>query len=166
MKPEWYAVAVKARKERYVQNQLLANGYLVACPRYQKTVRHARNKRHVFAPLFPGYLFVRLNLETDNWRLVNSLPGSIGLIKFGDRPSALNMQFVEEYILCIDVGGCVSFEHEIKLGDRVQAVGGPLHQMHGEVVEMTCDQRVKVLMEALNRKVETTLPRRALVVAA
>jgi len=166
MSLNWYALAVHPRKEEYVEKQLLASGVRVVCPKYLKTVKHARQKRHVATPLFPGYLFVQADFQSSSWRNFNCLPGSIGLIKFGNRPSRLNEMFVEEYISSVDSIGLIAFEREFEQGERVRALGGPFHLQVGEVIAMSSNQRVKILMEALNRRVEMTLPRRALVVAA
>lgn len=166
MRYSWYALAVHSRKEDYVERQLRADGFTTVCPRYRSTVRHARQTKQISKPLFPGYLFVAMNLATDNWRLVSSKPGSIGIVKLGGCPSALSDCFVRNYIENADSDGHFSFCDELKPGDKVQAFGGPFHRKSGEVIAMSADDRVKILMDALNRKVEMTMPRRALVVAA
>lgn len=166
MDQNWYVLAVQPRKEVYVEHQLRSAGEVVTCPRYVKTVRHARRTKRVPSPLFPGYLFVQLDLKTHNWRKVNSIPGSMGLVKFNNRPSPLGLPFVESVISKIGRDGIVSFEQKLRLGDSVQAVGGPFDRLFGRVIEMSESDRVKVLMDALNRKVEITLPKMAVIAAA
>ena len=166
MNSNWFALAVQPRKENYVEQQLRSADHDVACPRYVKTVRHARRQKQVEAPLFPGYLFLKLSADSPNWRNVNWIPGSIGLIKFGNSPSPLKNDFVEEFISNLGSDGVVGFNQELKRGDRVQALGGPFDGLIGEVIKMSDSERVKVLMDALNRKVEMTLPRRAVISAA
>ncbi|MCR9271105.1 MAG: hypothetical protein NXH72_14025 [Hyphomonadaceae bacterium] len=166
MTSNWYALAVQPRKEQYVEKQLATNGYRVACPRFQKIVRHARQTKTVLSPLFPGYLFVELDLNSQSWRKANWTPGSIGLIKFDNRPARLCSDFVESFILGLGDNGLAQFDHDLKVGDRVQAVGGPFDRFIGEVIAMSDCERVKVLMEALNRKVEMTLPKSSIVIAA
>lgn len=162
----WYALAVQPRKEEYVERQLASNGYRVACPRFRKIVRHARQTKTKLAPLFPGYLFIELDLATQSWRKANWIPGSIGLVKFDNRPTSLNRDFVENFVLNLSENGLAQFKQDLKVGDRVQAVGGPFDRLIGEVVAMSDSDRVKVLMEALNRKVEMTLPKSSIVIAA
>ena len=93
MDNRWYALAVQRRKESYVEQQLSSLGYVVVCPRFLSLRRSSRKVTKTKAPIFPGYLFVELNLERQNWREVNSNPGSNGLINFGDRPYPLNRCF-------------------------------------------------------------------------
>lgn len=166
METNWYALAVQPRKERYVSMQLSAKGYSFRCPQYVKTIKHARRTTRAAYPLFPGYIFVALNLEASNWRQVNWMAGSIGLLGESNRPSPLTVQFVKEFVLNTNPDGSVVFAQQLKRGDRVQAVGGPFDRRIGEVIELADNERVKILLEAINRRVETTLPRKAVVVAA
>lgn len=162
----WFALAVRPHKERYVEQQLQHKGHHVVCPRYAKTVRHARRQRVVETAIFPGYVFVKLTSAAQNWREVNWIPGAIGIVKFGNTPSALNNEFVDEFILSANSNGVVEFKLKLERGDRVQALGGPFDGFIGEVINMSEQDRVKVLMNALNRKVEMTLPRKAVIAAA
>jgi len=162
----WFALAVRPHKERYVERQLQSKGHRVVCPRYAKTIRHARRQRVVEAPIFPGYLFVQLTAVAQNWREVNWTPGAMGFVKFCNSPSALNSEFVDDFILRAKTNGVVEFHLKLEQGDRVQALGGPFDGFVGEVINMSEQDRVKVLMNALNRKVEMTLPRKAVIAAA
>lgn len=73
----WYVVLVKPqltggaralcvrhgrieRPEAFAQIQLQHQGYGVFLPLERRTVRHARRTRQVLRPLFPNYLFVRV----------------------------------------------------------------------------------------------------------
>ena len=161
----WYALAVQPRKESYVKQQLDRLGVRVAHPRYQKVVRHARQTKTVLAPLFPGYLFVELVAQGAKWRKVNWVSGSVGLVRFNEYPAPLSDDFVENFLLLLRNDGVVEFKQDLKTGDRVQAVGGPFDRYIGEVVAMSDDQRVRILMEALNRKIETTLPIKSVIAA-
>ena len=162
----WYALAVQPRKELFVEQQLAKSNYRVVCPRYHKLVRHARQTKSVLAPLFPGYLFVELNLDAQSWRKANWMQGSIGLIKFDNRPARLPDEFVESFITGLGENGLAAFDHDLNVGDRVQAIGGAFDRLIGEVISMSDSERVKILMEALNRKVEITLPKSSIVIAA
>ncbi|MEM7329353.1 MAG: transcription termination/antitermination NusG family protein [Pseudomonadota bacterium] len=166
MEKVWYALAVQPRKESFVERQLQSAGINAACPRYRKTIRHARSVKCILSPFFPGYLFVQLDPASQDWRQVNWVRGSIGLIKFDNRPARLSSEFVSSFISSLDSNGLVQLEPDLQIGARVQAIGGPFDRLSGEVIDLPESDRVKILMDALNRKVETTLPRSSLVVAA
>ena len=66
---------------------------------FEKTIRHARQLRTVQAPLFPGYLFVILDLERDRWLSVRSTFGVSRLITTQDgRPIPVPGGIVESLI--------------------------------------------------------------------
>jgi len=67
----WYAVKIRQSSERIAVANLERQGFRSFLPVHLKTVRHARQFRTVRAPLFPGYLFVFLDLARDRWRAVN-----------------------------------------------------------------------------------------------
>ena len=60
---DWYVVNTQPRAESRAKHHLELQGFGVFCPRYRKTVRHARKTKSAFAPLFPNYLFVCLDLS-------------------------------------------------------------------------------------------------------
>lgn len=163
---KWYALAVQPRKESYVQKQLASARYENVCPRYAKVVRHARRTTKVLVPLFPGYVFVSLENARNDWREVNYTRGAIGLIKSNGFPQALDEDFVDEFILGQNPKGSAKFRSKLNLGDRVVAVGGLFDSLNGEVIDFRGSERVTILMNALNRKIETDLPRDSVVRAA
>lgn len=163
---KWYVLAVQPHRERFVEQQLLAIGRKVACPRFIKSVRHARQVSTIAAPLFPGYLFVELGEPNFDWRRVNSTLGAIGLIKSKNRPQPLSCEFVINFIHTLGADGIVEFHEHLNIGDRIQAVGGPFDRLEGEIVDMSGVDRVKILMDAVNRKIVTNLPRTAVISAA
>lgn len=166
MDTNWFVLAVQPRKESFVERQLRSLGFEAVCPRYQKLVRHARTTKSVAAPLFPGYLFVELRSASQSWRSVNWVPGAIGLVKFENRPTPLPYFFVDQFILNLGRDGIVGFTQKLAVGEKVKAIGGPFDHFTGEIIEMSHTDRVKVLMNALNRKVEVSLPRTAVFATA
>ncbi len=61
----WYAVNALPSQEARAEVNLLRQGYRVWCPAVAKVRRHARRKETVREALFPGYLFVALDLDTE-----------------------------------------------------------------------------------------------------
>lgn len=85
----WYVAQTEPRAEDRAIAHLERQGYQVFCPRYRKTVRHARNARQILAPLFPNYLFLHLDTSRDLWRAVNGTRGVMRLISQGEAPAPL-----------------------------------------------------------------------------
>ena len=87
--PGWYVVHAQQRAEERACVHLNRQGFEAYLPRYMAQRSHARRRDWVARALFPGYLFVRLDLERDRWLAVNSTIGVRGLVSAGSRPTAV-----------------------------------------------------------------------------
>jgi len=85
----WYAIHTKPRQEETALAHLERQGFDCHLPR----ARERRRARHRYAlvtlPLFPRYLFARLDLATQNTAPIRSTQGVVGLVRFGLDPAPL-----------------------------------------------------------------------------
>lgn len=89
----WYVLQSKVHKEEVLWQRLRAKGYEVLYPRlfvHQKKTRSLKIK-----PYFPGYLFVRLNLEQVGVSSFQWMPDAVGLISLGDKPASIPDQYIQ-----------------------------------------------------------------------
>src|SRR5215472_13718576 len=91
----WYAVQCLSNREFVAATQLRNQGFTTFLPCQLKTRRHARRFDSVRRPLFPGYLFVQLDLARDRWRSVNGTLGVAKLVGNSDLPSAAPVGSIE-----------------------------------------------------------------------
>jgi transcriptional antiterminator RfaH len=161
----WYAVQTIARRESGAEIQLEAQGFRVFLPRELKSVRHARKFRTVHAPLFPGYLFVSLDLQRDRWRSINGTRGVACLVMAENAPAPVPCGVVEALISCIDDKGLCRRDRALVEGQNVRVTFGPLAQAVGLLIGLDAKDRVRVLLEILGGRVVTTIERCALEVA-
>lgn len=159
MADNWYCAGFIKQKEALAIQQLERQDYTVFCPRFLKTVSHARQKKSVLAPLFPGYLFVQLDLEVDRWRPIDGTVGVTHIIKNGGRPTPVRRNFMQTLLRGADDQGIVKFREEFEPGDEVRTVGGPLDGHVGTLLKLKDADRVVVLMSMLGGSVPVTLPR-------
>ena len=161
----WYAVRTQPAQERRADYQLNQQGYSTFLPLLEKSVRHARKLRQVRAPLFPGYLFVELDLTRDRWRSVNSTYGVSGLIMGGDQPMPVPAGVVESFIVLTLADGLVDFTPDLKPGDQVVMVAGGLAGMIGRLERCDARGRVEVLLELMGQEVRVRSTTRSLMPA-
>jgi transcription antitermination factor NusG len=84
--PRWYVVSTYAQAERRAAQSLTHKGYEVYLPTLiiQRRDRVIRSMLHrIEAPLFPSYLFIRLDLR-DPWYPVRYAPGVFKLLTNAD----------------------------------------------------------------------------------
>lgn len=104
-------------------------------------------------PVFPGYIFVNLDLERDRWHSVNGTLGVAYLVAFGDLPTAVPAGAVEALQRAFDK----SNEKQVSpstfaVGDQVELTRGPFASMAGKLLEINGSGRVRVLLELMGRE--------------
>ena len=164
--PRWYVVHTQPCSEDRASMRLNAQGYDVFCPRLRKTVRHARKSENKLVPLFPGYLFLRLDISRDRWRAVNGTRGVIRLLTQGDVPQAVPAGIVEELRSHVDAHDALVWTPPLNIGQRVRITEGPFEDFVGTLQRLEGTDRVLVLLDLLGRSVPATLRCGALAPAA
>lgn len=163
MSRRWYAVQTRVRAENVAALHMCNQGFNVYIPRIRKRRRHARRTEIVSAPLFPGYLFVALDLEKSRWRAINGTVGVVSLVGFGGQPAALPPGVIDSIRECEDENGVVELlPPDLAIGDRVQVSEGAFAEYTGLLVEMSGEQRVVLLLDLLGRQVRVSTPAQAL----
>ena len=82
-------------------------------------------------PLFPGYIFVALDVTRGLWRSVNSTYGITRLVSFGKEPAAVPLDLVSQIMLRCDADGKLLPPKVLKPGDQVALTKGPLCKFRG-----------------------------------
>ena len=162
--PGWYVAQTHPNSEGKAAIQLQRQGFETYLPRYIKTARHARRTRLLQAPLFPRYIFVRLDPQTQRWRAVNSTTGITQLVGHGDRPSPVVAGIIESLKQREGANGFFDFAApamSFKPGDAVCVVRGVFEACQGFFEARTDRDRVAILLDLLGRKVRVVLVARA-----
>jgi transcriptional antiterminator RfaH len=149
----WFAVNTQPHVEFRALANLSFQGFIAFLPCRLKTTKHARQFRMVSAPLFPGYLFVQLDLNRDRWRAVNGTLGVRSLVMTGDLPAAVPSGLVEALMAMRDDKGFVNFAAELAVGQQVRMLAGPFAEMVGQLEWLDDAGRVRVLLRLLGGEV-------------
>jgi transcription elongation factor/antiterminator RfaH len=155
----WYAAQTLYQRESGAELQLEAQGFASFLPQITRTVRHARQLRTVRTPLFPSYVFVRLDLERDRWRSVNGTYGVARLVMADGRPVPVPKGVVESLLDLRDATGVVRLDHDLSVGQTVEVIAGPFAKALGSLVRLEGPERVKVLLDIMGGQVPVTVPR-------
>lgn len=82
----WYVVQTHVNVEAKAACNLMRQGFEPYLPHYLKRRSHARKVDQVAAPLFPRYLFVRIDMQTQRWTSIQSTSGVARLVCNGSDP--------------------------------------------------------------------------------
>lgn len=162
----WYVVQTRVRAEERAASHLSNQGFDVFLPRYRKQRRHARRVETVLRPLFPSYLFVKLDLDYQQWRAINGTIGVISLIASGLTPLPLPPGMVDRLIENSDNSGVITLTPPSLIkGQRVTIVTGAFADYTALFEEMVDEKRVVLLLDLLGQKVRLQMPVEALSIA-
>ena len=147
----WYVVHTRPHRELMVASLLEQSPTAeVFLP---EVFRQGRDKRKL-VPLFPNYLFVRLNVHDPDMVRINRTPGVVRLVSFSDRPVPVPDSFIDALRIQVERlntdGGIAT--HPFHIGDTVRLTDGPLEGMEALFQgPMDPSQRVAVLLEFMGR---------------
>jgi transcriptional antiterminator RfaH len=151
----WYVVYSKPRKEEQVQLHLGIKGIESFFPRLQLPGSVKRNTR--IAPLFPNYLFVRVNLTTESHYVIWS-PGVKRIVSFGDTPIPLEDSVVQFLREKASAQGVIQAHSQLRPGQQVEISGGPFDGFTGIIENPPNGKgRVKILLKLLSRQISVKL---------
>ena len=117
----WYLVRTKSNRETYVREQLSHVVPETFMPMLQSPLfRHSS-----VVPLFPQYIFARLDLATHYFE-IRYMPGVSGFVSAGSEPLVVSEEIVDN-VRARCTGGVVQLSPKsLRLGERVRVVKGPL----------------------------------------
>ena len=119
----WYAAYTSSRHEKTVAEHLRQREVECFLPLYE-TVRRWNNGRHrVQLPLFPSYVFVRM--EVRNKLRVLQVPGLVQLVTFQGAPAALPDAEIETLRSALAAGVMAQPYRYLSVGSKVEICTRP-----------------------------------------
>lgn len=162
----WFLAHTLPRCEAKAQFHLGAQGFTTFLPQFLKTVRHARQLRTVRTPLFPGYIFVILDLTRDRWLSIRSTVGVSSLITCDGRPLPVPHGIAEALIQQTDPSNVTRMDIDLVEGQPVRVLTGPFANLVGKLEKLNPSGRVRILLQLMGSDVPVSVERSALARAA
>jgi transcriptional antiterminator RfaH len=155
---KWYLAHCRPREEDRALHNLNNQDIDAFYPFVE--VQKLRRGRKVLRTeaLFPGYLFIRVDLEVTSSTTISSTRGIRNLVRFGSHPCEVPAELVYE-LMC----HCDSDELREKLsdlpkcGDRVRISEGPFAGLEAIYQEADGDTRAILLLTLLQKETTASL---------
>ncbi|NMB67900.1 MAG: hypothetical protein GYA20_03980 [Chloroflexi bacterium] len=152
----WYAIQSHPNKEDFLWEQLRSREIEVFFPRVRVQTVNPRAKK--VKAYFPGYMFVRVDLEALGISTLQWMPQARGLVSFGGEaavvPDSL-IHAIRQRVGEISKAGGELFDG-LKSGDEVFIHDGPFAGYEAIFdLRVAGSERVRVLLQLLNK---TQLP--------
>lgn len=153
----WFALHVKPRHEKAVEQQLngrMLEGY---SPHYSARRRWSDRIKEIDLPLFPRYVFCRFSFE-ERLRVL-SITSVVSIVSFGGAPCPVNDADIETVKSMVASGLPVMPWPCLQIGERVRICHGPLSGLEGILTREKAAYRVVVSIELLQRAVAVEVAR-------
>lgn len=153
----WYAVKVRSRAEETVRAMLTGKGYLALLPTHLECRQYSDRIKKIDTPLFPGYLFCRLDV---NRRLpVLMTPGVEYLVGFGGIPQPIPESEIAAIETVMNSGLLAQPWPFLRSGHRVRIEMGALRGVEGTLVRTQGADRLVLSVELLQRSLSVAVER-------
>lgn len=157
----WYLIRTKSCGEALAQANLQRQGFEIYLPRVALTVRRHGRWCASIAPLFPGYLFLRLNEGRQALSPVRSSLGVSAVVRFGSHYAVVPDEIVEDLRRRADPhSGLHHLAARAPLvgGAPVQVAGGAFEGLSGVFERHAGPDRVVVLLRLLGQEAAVHVP--------
>jgi len=142
--PAWYVLHTKPKQEKRASLNLEAWGIESFTPWLP-----SRSRAAIPAPLFPGYIFARFQLE----QLLHKICFTRGIshiVSFGGVPAEVEEDVITAIRSRTDHLGVARVAPQLKPGDLVTAESGPLRDLVGVFQkELPDSERVEILLTTI-----------------
>jgi transcription antitermination factor NusG len=153
----WYAVQVRTRGENLVRTILENKEYEIYLPTYKEVRKYSDRMKKVDAPLFPGYLFCRMDVTQ---RLpILTTPGVHSILGFNGEPSPVPEGEITAIQRVVGSGASVGPWPFLKRGDRVRVERGAFSGVEGILVSERGVDRLILSVHMLQRSVSVEIDR-------
>jgi transcription antitermination factor NusG len=152
---QWFALRVKSRHEKAVALAVRSKGFEEFLPFYRWRQTWSDRSKWVEMPLFPGYVFCRID-PAGRLPLL-TIPGVLNFVSFGKTPVPID----DEEIASVQtvVGSDLATEpcSFVNGGQRVRLERGPLAGTEGILIDAAERQQVVVNITILRRSIAVTV---------
>ena len=147
----WYVLHTKSRHEKVVNEGLIKKSIEVYLPKVTMRSKRRDRKMMIRVPLFPGYLFVKTDLQPSTHLEIVKTVGAVRLIGNKQGPVSVPDDTVESLKIMVASDHPVTTGYSLKKGDRVMVVHGPFAGISGTFVRYGGKGRIMVNVEALGQ---------------
>ena len=157
MARKWYVARTKPRVESLACIELVREGFEVFLPRINSPLPQGGITE---GPLFPGYIFIRCDPESNGWPVFRNGHRILGWLGFDGAVPSLPDEAIESLMLDIDdINNKGGLWRRYQVGEMVNVTSETVSGL-AEVLEVSKSpqSRIKVLLEFMGRLVPAHVP--------
>ena len=158
----WYLAQCKPNAAQLAVRNLENQSFTTFLPLQEITKRRGQGSQKQVRPLFPGYLFVRLDSDRGPWRTVNSTRGVARLVHLGAEPSIVPDSIVAALMARCDDQAIIRDADTLQAGDRAEVTQGPFSGFVATVAAIEPNDRIHILLNIMGQSTSVSIDSAAL----
>ena len=147
----WYVLHTKSRFENVVYDGLSKKSVAVFLPKVMVRSKRRDRKLMIRVPLFPGYVFVKTDLNPHQHLEILKTTGAVRLIGTKNSPIPVPDSTIDSLRIMVAGENEVITGRVLQKGDSVMVISGPFAGVTGTFVRYRGKDRVIVNIEALGQ---------------
>jgi len=157
----WYVVHTKPRKESVAEVNLRRQDFETYLPWYKRVARHRGTWKEIVEPLFPRYLFLRIDTSRQTVAPIRSTLGVTTLVTFGHRLMPVPDAVIDTLRDNADTrsGLHTAPKQDFTKGQTVAITAGPFEGLQAIFDATSGEERVAILLDVLGKATRVVLPR-------
>ena len=153
----WIVAKNKPNQDKTALINLERQNFEFLQPQF-KTISRVRNQfKEIIKPVFPGYIFIAINLEEKNWHKINNTRGISHIIVFGNEIPLIHYKLIEELKHRFSLNNDPKAADPFEVGINAEITSGPFAQLIGEIDEIDADQRIWILLDILGTQTRVSI---------
>ncbi len=163
----WYILNVISGQENKIANEINlsiisgkfgSNVSSVLVPAKKVTKIKKGKKAQDNQKIFPGYIFIKANIKSEAYNIINSIPKVIGFLGSKNNPEIVPDQKISEILSIIDDNSNITKNSHFEIGETLKVTDGPFESFSGVVEEFDSDkQKVKISILIFGRSTSVEL---------
>ncbi len=153
--PQWFLIQTKPRQGFRAEDNLRNQGYITYHPLVEVERLRAGRRTPVQEPLFPNYLFIRLQRWVDNWHPIRSTRGVSKLVTFADQPLPVADEIIDQIGRQLEQLGP---RPVLRKGDVVEILDGCFRGHDAIFNRFDGEERAILFLTFLHKQAKLTVP--------
>ena len=145
----WIVARNKPNQDKTALINLERQNFEFFQPVVKTTLRIKSKFKKIIKPVFPGYIFIAINLEEQNWQKINNTRGISSILVFGNEIPLISNEFIEELKYRFSLDNTPKVAGQRKIGMNAKITDGPFAQLIGKIDKIDADQRIWILLDIL-----------------
>ena len=159
---KWLVAQIKPKSHDLAFRNLERQGFETFMPKIKVSTKKENKfiNKEVF--VFPGYVFIGVDLQDHYWTKINSTYGVSKLLSFNNKPSEVPLDFIVTLKKKFQDNINPIIDENLKKGDTIKFNNGPFAELVVNIESVEEKKRIYVLLEVMggHRKLEINLKER------